>query len=84
MILKNTMISCESATLFISKQEENKLLLSDTLKLWLHLAICKFCRLFKIQNEFLIHQLQHTHTDVSLSEKEKVALNTKIISEMKK
>jgi len=84
MIFKSTMISCESATLFISQQEERKLSISNSLKLWLHLAICKFCRLFKIQNDFLVHQLHHATTTVSLSEEEKETLNSKIISEMKK
>lgn len=84
MILKNTMITCESATQFISQKEERRLTLSSRVKLFIHLAICKFCRLFEKQNKFLIHHIKHASTTASLSEIEKETLQDKINSEMKK
>jgi len=78
------MISCESATLFVSKKEEHKLSLRERFQLLIHLAVCKFCRLFEKQNRFLLHQLKHASTSVSLSESEKETLQIKINSELKK
>jgi len=84
MIFKNTMITCESATQFISQKEEHRLSVSRRIKLFIHLAICKFCRLFEMQNRFLIHHIKHASTTASLSEFEKEALQNKINSELKK
>ncbi|MFA6598340.1 MAG: hypothetical protein WCS69_11495 [Ignavibacteriaceae bacterium] len=84
MILNKMMISCESATLFVSQKEEHRLSITNRMKLLLHLAVCKFCRLFEQQNSFLIHQIKHISTTISLTENEKEELQSKINSELKK
>jgi len=84
MMLDKMMISCENATLFVSQKEEHKLSISNRMKLLLHLAVCKFCRLFEQQNNFLTRQFKHISTTLSLSEIEKEELQNKINSELKK
>jgi len=84
IMLNKMMITCESATIFVSQKEEHRLNLSNRIKLFFHLAMCKFCRLFENQNQFIIHQLKHTTSNASLSEIEKEVLQNKINSEMKK
>ena len=84
MMLNKMMISCENATLFVSQKEEHKLSISNKMKLLLHLAVCKFCRLFEQQNNLLIHEIKHASTQVTLSEIEKNELQSKINSELKK
>ena len=47
------MISCKEATFLVSQQEEGKLTISKRLKLKLHLAVCKICKLFAEQSSFI-------------------------------
>lgn len=47
------MISCKEATFLVSKQEEGKLTISKRIKLKLHLAGCKICKLFAEQSSFI-------------------------------
>jgi hypothetical protein len=70
------MISCKEATKFISQQEEKKLSRNQRLQLWMHLAICTFCKLFYKQNLFIIRNAPHldSNNEASLSSSEKQAL----------
>ena len=77
-VKKSFMITCLDATLFVSRKEEKKLSFTELLKLYLHLAICEFCRLFEKQNKFMVAQLKHIHSEVLLSGDEKTQLQLKI------
>ncbi|GMT46069.1 MAG: hypothetical protein IEMM0006_1901 [bacterium] len=53
------MLSCDTATLLITKSEFTRLSCAERLRLKMHLAGCQFCRRFKKQSEFIsyaIHQ----------------------------
>lgn len=66
--VKNSiMLNCETASMFISKSEYEKLSFWDNFRLKLHLLSCKFCRRFNIQSKFLsesLHQLAHDHEHI--------------------
>lgn len=70
------MISCKEATNFISQKEEGKLSLRQRWKLWQHLAVCTFCRLFNKQNNIFIKSAPHLHehTHATLTEEQKQSL----------
>lgn len=46
-------ITCKQAVDYISKREEGRLSSAQRFRLWQHLAICRFCRLFNRQNALL-------------------------------
>ncbi len=52
------MLSCDTATLLITKSEFEDLSCVDNLRLKMHLASCKFCRRFKIQSEDISLQIK--------------------------
>ncbi len=84
MISKTFMITCKEATLYISKKEENKLSVSERFKLSIHLLICKFCKLFYRQNQFLAVEMKHIHTNAELSGLDKKNLEQLIEKEISK
>lgn len=77
-MFKKFMTTCAEATMLSSKKEEGILSLFDLLRFYIHLAICKFCRLFERQNKFLIMQMKYVHTESVLSDTEKEQLQKKI------
>lgn len=74
------MISCKEATHRISKAEEGKLSLLQRFQLWLHLAICVFCKAFYRQNKIIIRNTAHIHeySDVTLTTEEKETIVRKM------
>ena len=71
MTPQTLMITCKEATLFISKKEEKKLSVSERFKLFIHLLICKFCKFFYRQNQFLAVEMKQLHTNAELSGSDK-------------
>lgn len=47
------MLSCKEATRLMSQGQDRKLGLAETLRLEMHLAMCKGCRNFESQMKFL-------------------------------
>ncbi|MCL4549399.1 MAG: hypothetical protein M1495_12615 [Bacteroidetes bacterium] len=84
MIPKTFMITCKEATLYISKKEENKLSVSERFKLFVHLLICKLCKFFYRQNQFLAVEMKRLHTNASLSTLDKKNLEQLIEKETSK
>ncbi len=78
-MINKVMITCSDATLYVSKREEGKLSLPNRLKLFLHLVICKFCRLFEKQSRFIIHEIKHRHSNAVLTDLEKEQIQAKIL-----
>lgn len=75
MSLKNRLIlSCEKATFLIVKREEQPLSLSEKVRLVAHLSICKFCRNFAKQSEFISRHTSHLTSTEDLSEEDKLQL----------
>lgn len=65
------MITCKEATLAIIKKEERKISIIERIRLLIHLAICKFCKLFEKQNKLISINLNNISIDDSLTDKEK-------------
>ena len=84
MMPQTFMITCKEATLFISKKEEKKLSVSERFKLFIHLLICKFCKFFYRQNQFLAVEMKRLHTNASLSTLDKKNLEQLIEKETSK
>jgi len=47
------MLSCKEASRLLSQGEERRLTLSERVKLWLHLRVCRACTRFARQLAFL-------------------------------
>ncbi len=52
------MLSCDTATLLITKSEYTRLSCVERIQLKIHLAGCKFCRRFKEQSEFISYAIR--------------------------
>ncbi|SEP40242.1 hypothetical protein SAMN05428947_114115 [Mucilaginibacter sp. OK283] len=48
--------TCRRATYFIEKRHEKALNINDLTELYMHLIICPFCRLYRIQSA-MIHKM---------------------------
>lgn len=72
-------ITCKQATEFVVQRQEGKLSFKNRYKLWLHIGICGFCKLFKIQSDFIAKNSPHIHKHIdaalSTEEKEKMIAN---------
>jgi hypothetical protein len=64
-------ITCSEATMFSIKREERSLPFSERIKLFIHLLICEFCRLFDRQHKFISLQIKNLHTHEELTDLEK-------------
>lgn len=53
------MISCREATKLAIKKGLGRLSFTDSMRLRLHLSMCKFCALFSKQNKFIDDALSH-------------------------
>ncbi|MEZ5197760.1 MAG: hypothetical protein R2764_15650 [Bacteroidales bacterium] len=58
-MMSKLMYTCEQATQMVIKRGQEKLTKGQKIKLWMHLAMCKFCRLFEKQSRFLDEQAAH-------------------------
>ena len=71
------MLSCDTATFFITRKEYQKLSCKENLQLGMHLMGCKLCRAFKDQNSIIsekIKILQENPPAVKLSNNKKVEI----------
>lgn len=72
-------ITCKQATEFVIKRQEGKLSLKNRYLLWVHMGICSFCKLFKIQADFIAKNSRHMHEHIdevlTTEEKEKMIAN---------
>jgi hypothetical protein len=76
-MMKFLNISCKKATFLISKKQETKLSLKESIGLRLHLGICGFCNLFQKQTLFIGKNAKHVHShshaeSMSQTSKEKI------------
>ena len=56
------MLSCDTATLYITKKEYQKLSCKENIQLNMHLMGCRFCRAFNKQNAILSEKIHELHT----------------------
>ena len=73
-------ISCKKATYLVSKKEQGKINLFDSVTLRMHLGICSLCKRFEQQTGFIITNTKHTHNEEKLSEEVKERIK-KVISD---
>lgn len=66
------MLSCDTATLLITKGEFTRLTCVEQVQLKMHLAGCKFCRRFKQQSEFISYAIRRAD---SIPDKEGLRLH---------
>jgi hypothetical protein len=77
------MISCKEATMIVVKKAEIKVTFSEKLKLFLHLIICQYCRLFEKQNKIIDKIVSSWKTNKKLSLEHKNAIKLTIEKEIK-
>jgi hypothetical protein len=77
------MISCKEATMIVVKKAEIKVTFSERLKLFLHLIICQYCRLFEKQNKIIDKIISSWKTNKKLSLEHKNAIKLTIEKEIK-
>jgi L-rhamnose isomerase len=68
------MLSCDTATMYITKKEYQKLSCKENLQLNMHLMGCRFCRAFNKQNAILsdkISLIQEYPPEAELSAEKK-------------
>ena len=72
------MISCHEATFLISKKQEEKLSLTEQMKLSLHLMYCKYCNRFAKQTKEITkaikemnRRMQKNSVKITLTEEQK-------------
>ncbi|MEN9569989.1 MAG: hypothetical protein RL172_1220 [Bacteroidota bacterium] len=79
-IFKKIWLSCQQATMLISKKQHTGLTVKEAAQLRLHLAICKFCNRFQQQTNLigrLAKKIQQQQPAV-LSEQKKQALQKQL------
>jgi len=59
-------MSCAKATYLLAKKGSSTLSLWERFRLFSHLGICRFCRRFKRQTEFLQENAANSEIEISL------------------
>lgn len=80
---KKLMISCKEATILSIKKAEISVPFYDRLRLFLHLIICQYCRLFEKQNKIIDKLLKNWQTSKKLPESDKNKLQQEIEKKLK-
>jgi hypothetical protein len=76
------MISCKEATEMVVKQPSKHFSLWDKMRLWMHLAMCRFCALFARQNKLMDELSSHLDEAVSVTMPD--ASKSKVLEELQK
>ncbi len=80
---KKLMITCKEATMLSVQKAEIKLTFQDRLRLFVHLLVCQYCRLFDKQIKLIDKLISNWKTDKKLSDTEKTHLQNIIEQELK-
>lgn len=80
---KKLMISCKEATMLSVQKAEINLSFSDRFRLFIHLIICQYCRLFDKQSKIIDKLISNWKTDKKLSDIDKTQLQSIIEKELK-
>jgi len=71
-------IPCKQATFLISKKEEHMLTLREKFRLYVHLAICEFCRRFLKQTKLISKAVKKITSDLPGKASEKLSPEEKL------
>jgi hypothetical protein len=77
------MITCKEATMLSVQKAEIKLSFLDRMRLFIHLLVCQYCRLFDKQTKMIDKIISNWKTDKKLSDLEKNSLQNIIEQELK-
>lgn len=77
------LISCKEATLISVKKAEINISFYDRIRLYMHLLICQYCRLFEKQNKFIEKIISGWQTNKKLTSEQKAVLKEEIIKAIK-
>lgn len=80
---KKLMITCKEATMLSVQKAEINISLSDKMRLFIHLLVCQYCRLFSKQNKMIDKLLSNWKIDKKLTTDQKTALQSAIEKELK-
>lgn len=76
-------ITCKEATMISVQKAEINVSLKDKLRLYMHLVICQYCRLFEKQNKVIDNLLKNWKTSKKLTESDKNKLQLEVEKELK-
>ncbi len=88
--MNNVMLSCDTATYLITRNEFEKIHCLKKMQLKMHLAGCKYCRRFAEHSKYISEQLKKFRDpetqklSVSLTETQKKKINTAIEKQVEK
>jgi hypothetical protein len=80
---KKLMITCKEATMLSVLKVEINLSFQNRLRLFIHLLICQYCRLFDKQSKMIDKLISNWKTDKRLSDNDKNQLQSIIEKELK-
>lgn len=80
---KKFMITCKEATMISVQKFEINVSLKDRLRLFMHLLICQYCRVFDKQIKTIDKILANWKTNKKLSNEQKTKLKQDIEKELK-
>lgn len=79
---KKLLISCKEATMLSVQKAEITLSFTDRMRLFIHLLICQYCRLFDKQIKMIDTILSTWNTNKKLTNDQKTALQAIIDKEL--
>lgn len=88
--MNDVMLSCDSATYLITRNEYDKVNCLKRMQLKMHLAGCKYCRRFAEQSKYItaqLNKLKNPETQklsIFLSDKQKKKINSAIENQVDK
>jgi len=88
--METIMLDCDHATYLVTMREYESLSCIQKMQIKLHLASCKFCKMFAEQNKIIsetindIKTVDQNHLHVHLNEEQKSKLKETIKSDMTK
>ncbi len=80
---KKLMITCKEATMLSVQKTEINISFSDRMRLFIHLLVCQYCRLFAKQSKMIDKLLSSWKTNKKLSVDQKNTLQAAIEKELK-
>ena len=87
--MNSIMLDCDNATYLVTKQEFDKLSCVKRMQLKMHLASCKFCRVFAQQSKIInkqieeIRNINESDPEVHLSHEQKEEIQEVIDTTLK-
>ena len=85
-VFHKTFYTCKEASELVIKKRAVKLSLQQRMKLWVHLWVCKACKAFDIQNQWLddqVHAVSLSEDQFKMPSETKQKIASRLSDEMK-